>query len=431
MRVLSARAAAVERTPITFTADARQFALTASQLGVRGRLARRRAPGCGRGRRLRAGARLQAPAGAGLRRSSVTPPVESYDAAVRYKLAQIADVIDRKGVDARLVRKGLDIQVVESMSGRQLDRTAAAATVVAALARFDRDTPVALPVVTTEPKVNSDDLDDAATQARTALSAPIRLSYGETRWRVPRWRIAPLLSLPSGGSTTVSISGRPRREVPRTALGHGLAQAAGRALPGHGDGGDRDPAVGARASARRAGDREGDRRRGVLGRPADGEPRRAGRRPEADDGDREDDGNHERRLVVHDDLRRHAGAAQQRPARRQADRRHADRAGRHVLVQRHDGRADGGEGIPGGARDHQRRAPERARRRHLPGLDDGLQRCLRGRPADHRAHEPRALHLPLPARARRDRELPGHRPALRRTTPTTGCCCGRSSAPGR
>ncbi len=42
---------------------------------------------------------------------------------------------------------------------------------------------------------------------------------------------------------------------------------------------------------------------------------------------------------------------------------------------------------------------DRARRRCLPGLDDGLQRCLRGGPADHRPHEPRALHLALPDRA--------------------------------
>ena len=72
-----------------------------------------------------------------------------------------------------------------------------------------------------------------------------------------------------------------------------------------------------------------------------------------------------------------------------------------------------GEGLPRGAGDHQRRAPDRPRRRRLPGLDDGLQRRVRGGPADHRAHEPRALHLALPARPRRDRQLPGHRPQVR------------------
>ena len=298
-------------------------------------------------------------------------------------------------------------------------------------ATFDRGKAVALPLETTEPKVKSDDLAGAATQARTALSAPIRLSYGETRWRVPRWRIAPLLSLPARRQHD-RLDLRPgRRGVSRTALGDGLAQAAGRALPGDGDGEDRDSPLGSGAPARRPGDGQGDRGGRVLGRQADGEPRRAGGGSEADDGDREDDGDRQRRLVLHDDLRRHAGPAQQRAARREADRRHPDRAGRHVLVQRHDRRADGGEGLPGGAGDHQRRAPERPRRRDLPGLDDGVQRRLRGRPADHRAHEPRALHLPLSARARRDRELPGSRPEVRQRHGRTGCCCGRSSAPAR
>ena len=77
------------------------------------------------------------------------------------------------------------------------------------------------------------------------------------------------------------------------------------------------------------------------------------------------------------------------------------------------GRAHRGQGIPRGAGDHQRRAPDRPRRRRLPGLDDGLQRRLRGRPLDHRAHEPRAVHQPLPARARRDGQLSRHRPQVR------------------
>ena len=55
----------------------------------------------------------------------------------------------------------------------------------------------------------------------------------------------------------------------------------------------------------------------------------------------------------------------------------------------------------------------RPRRRRLPGLDDRLQRRLRGRPEDHLAHEPRALHQPLPAGPRRDGELPGRRPEVR------------------
>ena len=134
-------------------------------------------------------------------------------AEVESERAARAEHVDRKGVNAKVVREGLAIRVVDGMTGRQLDRNAAGVTVVAALATFDRGKAVALPLETTEPKVKSDDLAGAATQARTALSAPIRLSYGETRWRVPRWRIAPLLSLPANGSTSVSISGRGARNI--------------------------------------------------------------------------------------------------------------------------------------------------------------------------------------------------------------------------
>ena len=180
VRLLSSRATALQGTPVTFTADGQPFALNASQLGIeldwRAAVAAASAEGGGFGP-LRGFRRLRARVFG----VDVSPSVKSYDAAVRYKLAQIAGRVDRKGVNAKVVRQGLDIRVVEGMTGRQLDRTAAAATVVAALSTFDRGKAVALPVETTEPKVKGDDLADAATQARTALSAPIRLSYGETR----------------------------------------------------------------------------------------------------------------------------------------------------------------------------------------------------------------------------------------------------------
>ena len=44
-------------------------------------------------------------------------------------------------------------------------------------------------------------------KVKLALSAPVRLSLGETRWRLPRWRIAQLLALPSHGAATLAIGG--------------------------------------------------------------------------------------------------------------------------------------------------------------------------------------------------------------------------------
>ena len=103
----------------------------------------------------------------------------------------------------------------------------------------------------------------------------------------------------------------------------------------------------------------------------------------------------------------------QRSARVASGRPQADRSGRDVLVQRDDRRALRREGLPRGAGDHQRRARDRARRRRVPGLDDRVQRRVRGRAADHRTHEPRALHLALSARSRRNRQLSGRRPEVR------------------
>ncbi len=211
VRVLSERAAAVEQQPLTFIAGGRRFAVSASQVGVKPdweqavKIAAAAGGGFGpvRGfRRVRA--RLFG--------VDVSPRATAYDAAVTYKLDQIADRIDRRGVDARLVRKGLSVQIVEGQAGRELNRAAAAVVVVKSLAGFDRSRPVPLPVAATEPKVRGADLEGAVARARTALSAPLQLAYGETRWRVPRWRIASLLALPAGGSTDVSIAGRQAEE---------------------------------------------------------------------------------------------------------------------------------------------------------------------------------------------------------------------------
>jgi vancomycin resistance protein YoaR len=207
VQLLSDRAAAVERSPVSFTAGGRTFPLTASQLGVEAdwsaAVAAAAAQGEGFGP-LQGYKRL----GARVFGNDVQPHLRAYDAAVQYKLNQIAGAIDREGVDARLVRKGLSIEVVDGQSGRKLDRAAAKVVVVHALGSFERGSPVELPLQEIAPSVDAAQLAPAAEKARTALSAPLRLAYGETRWRVPRWRIAPLLALPSGGVTDVSIGGR-------------------------------------------------------------------------------------------------------------------------------------------------------------------------------------------------------------------------------
>ena len=134
---------------------------------------------------------------------------------------------------------------------------------------------------------------------------------------------------------------------------------------------------------------------------------------------------------LRDDLRRRSEPDPQRPARRAPRERQADRARRDVLVQPGDRRAHRREGLPRGARDHQRRGADRARRRRLPGLDDGLQRRLRGRPADHRhGRTTRSTSRTIRSAGTRRSTIPTSTSSSS-TTPPTGCCCGRSSAPTR
>ena len=139
--------------------------------------------------------------------SEVDPPVSVYNAALDFKIGQLSKAIDRDHVEASLLRKGLNISVNPGQTGRHLDHDASAPVLVRALASLERGAVVPLPIEIDPAEVTAARLAPAAAQARRALSAPVRLSYGETRWRLPRWRIAELLTLPSHGSTKLAVAG--------------------------------------------------------------------------------------------------------------------------------------------------------------------------------------------------------------------------------
>jgi vancomycin resistance protein YoaR len=138
--------------------------------------------------------------------ADVTPPVRVYEAALNYELDRFAKAIRRQRSEAAVRLKGLTPVVVPGRTGRSLDRDAAAELVVHALAGLSRE-PVALPVRVDRPHVAPSDLAAAKSQAETALAAPVRLELEGTRWRVPRWRLAELLSLPGDGRSSLGIGG--------------------------------------------------------------------------------------------------------------------------------------------------------------------------------------------------------------------------------
>jgi vancomycin resistance protein YoaR len=203
---LHARAERLADRPVVFTAGHDRFPITPSQLGVeadwRAAVAAAQHEGDGFGP-VRGFRRLHVRVFG----SKVEPPVSVYNAALDFKIGRLAKAIDRGHVEASLVRKGLNVAIVPGQNGRHLDHDASGPVIVRALASLQRGAVVPLPIEIDPAEVTAGRLAAAAAQARRALSAPVRLAYGETRWRPPRWRIAELLTLPSHGSTKLAVAG--------------------------------------------------------------------------------------------------------------------------------------------------------------------------------------------------------------------------------
>jgi vancomycin resistance protein YoaR len=193
--------------PVEFVAGTASYELAANQLGVQPdwaaavAAAGRAGDGFGPVRGFR---RLRARVFG----AEVLPRLAVSNAALEYALDQIAGDVNRRPQSAALARRGLRIQVVPEQNGSRLDRDAAAEVLVRALGQVER-TPGAttLPVRVTVPPVSAEMLAGVAARARTAVSAPIVLRAAQRSFRVPRWRIAELLSLPSGGATKLAIGG--------------------------------------------------------------------------------------------------------------------------------------------------------------------------------------------------------------------------------
>ncbi len=141
--------------------------------------------------------------------AEVLPKLVVSNAALEYVLDKIAADVDHRSRSARLVRHGLRIQVVPDRPGSRLDRDAAADTIVRALGQLERPSgAVAVPVETTTPPVTAEMLATPAERARLAISRAVIVKAAGRSFRVPRWRLAQLLSLPSGSGTQLTIGGR-------------------------------------------------------------------------------------------------------------------------------------------------------------------------------------------------------------------------------
>jgi vancomycin resistance protein YoaR len=138
--------------------------------------------------------------------TELEPRADVYEPRLQFELDALGREIGTQAREAAIVLQGLQPRVVPAEEGRRLDKGAAAATVVSALAGFDRD-PVSLPVVVDVPEVTGETLAPVLAQVRTALSAPARLTYRGIGWAISPKELAPLLALPANGARELRIGG--------------------------------------------------------------------------------------------------------------------------------------------------------------------------------------------------------------------------------
>jgi len=206
-KLLQSRSDALANKPVVFVAGGKRFAIRPRELGVEpdwnAAVASAQRQGDGFGP-IRGFKRLDVQVFG----ADVTPRTSVLKGALQYQLGLIAKAVNRTPRNAAVVRHGLKIVVVPAQPGRVLDRAAAARTVVHELAALERTSAkVELPFRTRQPQIHAAELARAARQARLALSAPVHLELGKTRWVLSPRRLARLLELPADGHTQLTLGG--------------------------------------------------------------------------------------------------------------------------------------------------------------------------------------------------------------------------------
>jgi vancomycin resistance protein YoaR len=220
---LAALAARRVSEPVTFTAGSRRFSVRPSRLDVRADWAAAVAAALDKGDGpipLRGLERLRVR----LFGADVAPPADAFRPALDLVLRRMATAVETPARNAAIELRGLRPVIIPARAGARLEREAAARVVISALAGFDRD-PVALPVEVDEPAVTREALVPVAAQVRTALSAPVRLTYRGGGWTIRPAELAPLLDLPADGARRLRVGG-PEAERYFRNLAHGLHRSA-------------------------------------------------------------------------------------------------------------------------------------------------------------------------------------------------------------
>lgn len=191
--------------PVEFVAAGKSFKVAPAQLGVRAdweaaaRTARRDGDGFGPIRGL---TRLRVRF-LGL---EVKPPVRHSSLALDRFLSQISGAVDRPVSEPSLVLESSQPSIVEGHGGQKLNRKLAARMIVSALGSFSREK-IVLPVTAIAPSVSREDMMRVIDQAKTAISAPIRIRMGASaHWTVTPAQIEKMLVYPHNGERSLRIA---------------------------------------------------------------------------------------------------------------------------------------------------------------------------------------------------------------------------------
>ena len=206
VQLLERRAAALATTPVIVRVAGHTFRFRQSDVGVSvdwaGAVASARAKSDGVGP-IRGFRRLfQSVFGV-----TVTPAVHTHGSSLQLALDRIVGSVGRRPRDAAVELHGLRPVVVPGHAGISIDQEEARKEILARFARLNRE-PVVLPLSPQQPQVTPAMVADELRQVRTAVSAPVDLQIGSTRYRLARWQLAQMLRLPSGGSHAISLGGK-------------------------------------------------------------------------------------------------------------------------------------------------------------------------------------------------------------------------------
>jgi vancomycin resistance protein YoaR len=203
--VLERKAARLANVPVVFVANGRTWKIRPYELGVTAdwgaavKSVHTESGGLAVVRGYRRLARRVFP-------ERVTPKARAYDAAVAYKVGLLAAAIDRPARSAKLVRHGVQLDIVGGRPGAVLQRNRAIDVIVPALASFER-TPIRLPVKIEKPEVTEADLQPAWRVGRRVLSAPVTLVLAGKRLELTPAQLAPMLVLPKDADTKPQLGG--------------------------------------------------------------------------------------------------------------------------------------------------------------------------------------------------------------------------------